>query len=358
MRKPVWAVLGLLVLAALPAVTLFLASNRLADSPGGAAEVRKPELAAAPVVRTDLRRVEAFPAVLRYTAPRTIMTGMGGTVTRMPEEGAELGRGDALFEIDGQPVFLFYGERPMWRPLALGPDGSVMSGPDVEQLEVNLAALGYASSDSPPDGIFDRGSARLVRRWRAEAGLEAGGHVEQGRIVYAEDRIRVERRLVEPGAAAAPGDPVAAVSGTGQEVHLELPAGRRGLIEEGQAVTVQLPDGAGTGASVLSIGAVRSDPDDRRRGGYAEVSIRLDDPRLGEEFGGRPVEVEIVADEAAGVLAVPVKALLALAEGGYAVEVRRGGEDVLTAVETGLYAGGLVEVAGALAAGDLVVVPK
>ena len=359
MRKPVWAVPLLLALAALPAVTILLASNRSADGPGGGAEVRKPELAAAPVVRTDLRRVEAFPAVLRYTAPRTIMTGMGGTVTRMPEEGAELGRGDALFEIDGQPVFLFYGERPMWRPLALGPDGSAMSGPDVEQLEVNLAALGYASPDSsPPDQVFDRGSARLVRRWRAEAGLEAGGYVEQGRIVYAEDRIRVDRRLVEPGAAAAPGDPVAAVSGTGQEVHLELPAARRGLIEEGQAVTVQLPDGAGAGGSVLSIGAVRSDPDDRRRGGYAEVSIVLDDPRLGEEFGGQPVEVEIVAEEAAGVLAVPIKALLALAEGGYAVEVRRGGEDVLTAVETGLYAGGLVEVEGDLAAGDSVVVPK
>lgn len=347
-----------LVLAALPTVVILFAADRARDGSGGGA-VRKPESAAASVVRTDLRRVEAFPAVLRYTAPRTIMTGMGGTVTWMPEEGAELGRGDAIFEVDGQPVFLFYGERPMWRPLALGADGSVMSGPDVEQLEANLAALGYASSDSsPPDRIFDRGAARLVREWRAEAGLEACGCVEQGRIVYAEDRIRVDRRLVEPGAVAAPGDPVIAASGTGQEVYLELPADRRRSIEEGQAVTVELPDGAGAGGSVLSIGAVRFDPEDRRRGGFAEVSILLDDPRRGEEFGGHSVEVEITTDEAAGVLAVPIKALLALAEGGYAVEVQRGGESVLTAVETGLYAGGLVEVEGDLAAGDLVAAPK
>lgn len=357
MRKIGGAAL-LLVLASLPAVVILFAAGRTADGPGGGAAVRKPESASASVVRTDLRRVEAFPAVLRYTAPRTIMTGMGGTVTRMPEEGAELGRGDAIFEIDGRPVFLFYGERPMWRPLALGADGSAMSGPDVEQLEANLAALGYAFPDSsPPDRIFDRGAARLVREWRAEAGLEVCGCVEQGRIVYAEGRIRVDRRLAEPGAVAAPGDPVVAVSGTGQEVYLELPADRLGLIEEGQAVTVELPDGAGAGASVASIGAVRSDPGDRRRGGFAEVSIRLDDPRRGEEFGGRSVEVEIITAEAAGVLAVPIKALLALAEGGYAVEVLRGGESVLTAVETGLYAGGLVEVEGGLAAGDLVVVP-
>ena len=356
MQKFGWAAL-LLTLAALLAVGGFLAVDRLADGPGEAA-VSKPELGTAAVVRTDLRRVEAFPAVLRYTAPRTIMTGMGGTVTRMPREGAELGRGDALFEIDGQPIFLFYGELPMWRPLAPGPDGPPAAGPDVEQLEANLAALGYPPSGaSPPDRIFDEGTARQIRAWRAGAGLDAGGSVEQGRIVYTDDRIRVVRRLVEPGAVVEPGDPVAEISGTAQEVYLELPVDRRGLIEDGRAVAVELPDGAGAGGSVHSIGAARSDPEDRRRGGFAEVSIRLDDPRLGEKFGGHPVEVEILADEAAGVLAVPIKALLALAEGGYAVEVRRGGETVLTAVETGMYADGLVEVEGGLAAGDLVVVP-
>lgn len=355
MQKFGWAAL-LLTLAALLAVGGFLAVDRLADDPGEAA-VRKPELGTAAVVRTDLRRVEAFPAVLRYTGARTIMTGMGGTVTRMPREGAEMERGDAFFEVDGQPIFLFYGELPMWRPLAPGPDGPP-AGPDVEQLETNLAALGYSpSGSSPPDRIFDEGTVRRIKAWRAGAGLDAGDSVEQGRIVYTEDRIRVVRRLAEPGAVVEPGDPVAEIAGAAQEVYLELPIDRRGLIEEGQAVNVELPDGAAAGGSIHSIGAARSDPEDRRRGGFAEVSIRLDDPRLGEKFGGRPVEVEIVADEAAGVLAVPIRALLALAEGGYAVEVRRGGEAVLAAVETGMYADGLVEVEGDLAAGDLVVVP-
>ena len=44
-----------------------------------------------------------------------------------------------------------------------------------------------------------------------------------------------------------------------------------------------------------------------------------------------------------GVLAVPVGALVALSEGGYAVQVATEG---LVAVETGLFAKGLVEVTG------------
>ncbi len=58
-------------------------------------------------------------------------------------------------------------------------------------------------------------------------------------------------------------------------------------------------------------------------------------------------------------MAVPVTALLALSEGGYAVEVDDGdGTTRLVAVDPGLYADNLVEVASAgLQAGDLVVVP-
>jgi hypothetical protein len=58
------------------------------------------------------------------------------------------------------------------------------------------------------------------------------------------------------------------------------------------------------------------------------------------------------------VLAVPANALLALLEGGYAVErVTDGGGTELVAVETGLFADGWVEVSGDLAEGDEVVVP-
>ena len=352
-----WVAL-LLVLVAVLTVGGFLAVDRLAGDRQDHTVVEKPELGRAAVVRTDLRRSETFPAFLRYGRPRTVFAGFGGIVTKVPEEGAVLAMGDPLIEIDGQPVFVFHGERPMWRSLGPARGGSVTEGADVEQLEVNLAALGY-SSEIVPDRIFDEETARAVERWRSDAGLEAGGSVELGRIVYVEGPIRVGRSLVEAGAHILAGAAIVEVSGTDQEVLMELPVDRRDRIAVGDALTVQMPDDTRAVGTVHDIGAVVFSPaGDRREENLVEVSIFLDDPSLGESFHGYPVDVEIVSEEAVGVLAVPVKALVALSEGGYAVEVERDGELTLVGVDTGMYADGLVEVRGDLSAGDRVVVPK
>jgi multidrug efflux system membrane fusion protein len=53
-----------------------------------------------------------------------------------------------------------------------------------------------------------------------------------------------------------------------------------------------------------------------------------------------------VAGEREDVLTVPVAALLALREGGYGVEVVEGTSTRIVAVDTGLFAGGRVEVTG------------
>ena len=352
-----WVAL-LLVLVAVLTVGGFLAVDRLAGDRQDHTVVEKPELGRAAVVRTDLRRSETFPAFLRYGRPRTVFAGFGGIVTKVPEEGAVLAMGDPLIEIDGQPVFVFHGERPMWRSLGPARGGSVTEGADVEQLEVNLAALGY-SSEIVPDRVFDEETARAVERWRSDAGLEAGGSVELGRIVYIEGPIRVGRSLVEAGAHILAGAAIVEVSGTDQEVLMELPVDRRDRIAVGDALTVQMPDDTRAVGTVDDIGAVVFSPAADRRGeDFVEVSIFLDDPSLGESFHGYPVDVEIVTEEAVGVLAVPVKALVALSEGGYAVEVERDGELTLVGVDTGMYADGLVEVRGDISAGDRVVVPK
>lgn len=73
------------------------------------------------------------------------------------------------------------------------------------------------------------------------------------------------------------------------------------------------------------------------------------------------MQVSLVSETVTDVLAVPVNALLALAGGGYAVEVvDKGGKHRLVPVTTGLFDddGGLVEVSGrGLSAGQNVVVP-
>ena len=43
-------------------------------------------------------------------------------ITGLPAEGAVVGRGQALAEVDGHPVPLLFGERPLWRRSGPGVD--------------------------------------------------------------------------------------------------------------------------------------------------------------------------------------------------------------------------------------------
>lgn len=357
---------GMLVLVAVLVVGGFLAVDRLGGEAETEAVIDKPELGTANVVQTDLVEHETFPAVLRFADPGLVTATLGGTVTAIPDAGSSLHLFDSVVEIDGQPILLFPGDRPMWRLLALPLDGSELSGADVQQLEENLLVLGYPTlreeeeelpAIGPADDVFDEDTVRLIEDWRADIGLDEGGYVEAGRIMYAGEGFRIARTLTTVGAFVAPGTPLFETSATEQEIFLQLPVDKRDLVEIGTPVSVTLPDDAVAGATVTGIGSVVTYVDEEAPG-LIEVNIRLDDPSLGSEFDESPVDVEIVSNEERGVLAVPVNALLALAEGGYALEVQRGEAVVLIAVDTGLFVDGLVEVTGEVVAGDTIIVPK
>jgi hypothetical protein len=86
--------------------------------------------------------------------------------------------------------------------------------------------------------------------------------------------------------------------------------------------------------------------------------VSLDDPAVGGTLDGAPVTVLVVRQSREGVLAVPVESLLALREGGYAVQVAGAdGGSRYVAVQLGLFTDGWVEVTGDLAEDDRVVVP-
>ena len=88
------------------------------------------------------------------------------------------------------------------------------------------------------------------------------------------------------------------------------------------------------------------------------MSLRTDGP-AGTSLDQAPVDVEVAHSKAEDVLAVPVTALLALAEGGYAVEVGEEAGTRLVPVNVGSYADGYAEIEGeGIAAGDRVVVPS
>jgi hypothetical protein len=110
---------------------------------------------------------------------------------------------------------------------------------------------------------------------------------------------------------------------------------------------VELPSGERIDGRVADVARVaESDPEDPTAEPTVEVTIRLPGD-VETELDEAPVDVDVETARAEGVLAVPVQALLALAEGGYALEVVDGpGETHLVGVETGSFADGYVEVAG------------
>ena len=138
---------------------------------------------------------------------------------------------------------------------------------------------------------------------------------------------------------------------------IELDGSDQGLVAVDDPVTVELPDGTETTGIVTAISTVAQTSQNGTT--FFEVTIELDDPNVAPGLDEAPVDVFVVSDSAPNVLAVPVTALLALLEGGYAVEVVDApGTIFLVSVDPGLYADGLVEVtSGALEPGMRVVVP-
>jgi peptidoglycan hydrolase-like protein with peptidoglycan-binding domain len=233
--------------------------------------------------------------------------------------------------------------------------GDPLQGEDVRQLEAALLGLGYQGPVA--DGVWDDGTSDAVLAWQEAAGMEPDGVVNLGEVVFLPATVRVNDVLASVGSSVAAGTPVLDISSAEKTVSFDLPARDQGLLTVGQAVNIQMPDGSDTPGTVSSIASVAT----AQQGADAvfAIEVTLDDPSVGVGLDEAPVDVEVISDSVHDVMAVPVSALLALAEGGYAVEVDGGdGTTHLVAVDPGFYADGMVEVtSGGLEVGDRVVVP-
>ncbi len=356
-RLALGAVLGLGVAGiALAASQGALPDLAMAGASSGPTPAPSADVVTAEVERRTLQTEDVLDGTLGYEGSRAVLAGGAGTVTRVPDAGDVIGRGEVLYELDGrQRPRLLYGERPMWR--ALGP--GVSNGPDVEQLERNLKALGYAPKGMKVDRDWDARTAQAVRRWQRATGQVRDGVVDPADIVFLPFAIRVASVEASTGSRVAPGAPVLDATTVDQVVTVDLDADDRELVAEGQAVTVELPDGREVAATIEDVGRVAVVSPE---GGPTTIPVTIqlagdaDPPDLDQS----PVSVRVVTEERAGVLAVPVHALVALLEGGYAVEVvEEDGSHRYLAVELGLFDDGMVEVEGdGLEAGDDVVVPR
>jgi hypothetical protein len=307
------------------------------------------------VVREDLSATMPVTATLGYAGAYTVTAQAGGTLTRLPSPGQVIRPGQVLYKTgNGSPVVLLYGSVPDWRALDEG-----VTGQDVSQLNHDLVALGYAdSSDISALGwdYFSWETAYGVQRMESALGVSSPpGSLELGQVVFEPEALRVARVTGSLGAPAS--GPVLTATSDRHVVVISLSTSQEPEIAAGDAVTVTLPGGASTPGRISAVGTVASGT---AGNATIPVTVTLTRPSAAGTFDQAPVTVYITTASAKNVLAVPVTALLVQPSGGYVVEVAGPGNTRRwVPVTPGIFddADGLVQVTGALAPGQRVVVP-
>jgi peptidoglycan hydrolase-like protein with peptidoglycan-binding domain len=352
-----------LVAAVVVAVAVLLSVSGVFDSAAGSDD-EPTQTATATVARRDLVQRSTVSGTLGYSDARAIVNYRRGTVTSLPEEGRVLQPGGVLYRVDEEPVVLFLGSQPAWRPLALG----VSDGRDVRQLEQNLRALGYDDGrELTIDRRFDAATAAAVERWQERVGLAATGRVDLGDVVFLPGARRVGTVAVSLGDPVRPGARIMATSSTKRLVTAEIDAGDQQDVAVGDKVTIDLRNGTTTTGTINEVGKVASASEETSGGPMSSGSttstitfeVRPDRPAVAAGLDQAPVEVGVTSERAKDALSVPVSALLALRGGRYGLEVVRAGTTTVVEVTPGLYSdGGYVQITrGRVKGGDVVVVP-
>jgi multidrug efflux pump subunit AcrA (membrane-fusion protein) len=312
----------------------------------------------AEIERRTIQVSEELNGTLGYDGDIQVGASLPGTLTWLPSEGSIVRRGQRLYEVDGRyDSVLLIGTRPAWR--TMGPDSD--PGVDIKQLERNLKALGYGRT-LKVDGIWTDHTTKAVKRWQKANGLPADGVVDLGEVVFEPTAVRVTEQVASLGSRVGGGAPVLKGTTPNKVVSVELEADSQELVRKGATVTVELPDGTKTPAHVSSIGRVAHPGEETGPGetgpATIDVTITLDKPSAAGSLDQAPVTIYVVSDAHENVLAVPVNALVALVEGGYAVEVQAtDGSTHYVGVELDLFQDGWVEISGnGLQAGQKVVV--
>ena len=239
--------------------------------------------------------------------------------------------------------------------------GDRTSGNDILQLEQALLALGYGADGALiADGIYTLETYQAVLAFQVEMGLEPDGILDLGEIIFLPDAVRVTGRFTTKGSHVGPDTSILGISLSEKVVHMALPADDQGSLAVGDAVTIEMPDNTLVPATVVFVSQTATPGATEWDAAWFEVRIELDDPSIASGLDEAPVDVIIVSDSVSDVMAIPVSALVALQEGGYAVEVDMGnGQVELIAVEVGFFgSNNMIEITtGALQSGDQVVVP-
>ena len=349
----------------------------------------------------DLISIEEWAGTLQAGSNASVSASTGGTVTRIAAVGDSIELGGLLAEIDGNPVVALYGTVPQFREIDIGSD----PGADIRQLEENLVALGFDQGGTVlVDEVFTAETEAMVERWEVALGIDlADGKVDAGQIAFIEgpsevldrtsvgnqvnpgqpllttltlatsgfvpfvdetdveavsdatDAIPVDAELVDLDTGddtPAVGRPIQRWESSEISVELAVDVAEVDTFEIGRTVGVELPDGQIVNAEVVEVSNVARTNQNTGET-VVDVSIRPTEP-IESLFTTGPIVVQIEQDSTLGAVVVPARSLIALAEGGHAIEIDGRG---LVGVELGSFDDGWVEViSGDVDAGEAIVV--
>lgn len=286
---------------------------------------------------------------------------LDSVITGITAVGDRVDDGSILYIVDERPVVAFVEPEtaPLVtfdRDLALGVD----DGDDVDLLEERLSELGFdADGALVVDRQFDESTALALADWQASIGVEPDEEpvLRRGDVVVVRGERTVASVHVGVDEVVTVGTVVITVDRSVRVVTGQLPVGDLDLLEVGQSVDVELPDDTVLPGVVREIGSIAV----TIQGVGAVVDYVVEIVEGGEQTSlvVAPVTVVVLEDAVLGAVAVPVPALIALVEGGYAVEIVEASGTRLVAVELGAYADSWVEITvGSVEPGDELIVAR
>jgi len=343
-RTVILSVVVLLVVAALS----WLAGRATTTTSALARDQKAPNppVLTAPVVLKRLGTVVQAPGKLVSAGNETITVGsisVAGAQSIVTAEvvhvGGQVRNGSVVAQVAGRPVFAFAGQTPMYRSLTSGE-----TGPDIAQLQHDLASIGYSISDTA--GTYGASTSAALAELYHNAGYAPPSSFATGR--------KAPRLIDEPQAeivflpqlpatvvstkeqvGKAIGSPAVTLTYGSVVVDATLSPAQGYMIEPGDRASVRV------GAHQL-FGVVHSVVRSvRARTATASIALR---GVAAHAHIGSQVEVSIEAGAtAARTLAVPIGALYASGSGSaYVILAGRGHRHL--AVDVGQAVGGYVPI--------------
>ncbi len=340
------------------AVMAMVALNRTAQPSAAAADDANPTASGREFATVEMRSLsdsKEFNAEVKYGEEWTLPVTAQGTVTKRNAQGTIIEPGQPIIWINDRPIILARGEVPLFRELKRetirrpGMKAAPLSGTDVKQLQEFLIAQGHASDGKlKPSGVFDKVTEQSVKTWQEANNLDQTGTITTQQLVFWPTNLRIQS---EPLVGSA----FDSITVTKPDQEIVVTARRRdaGYLETGSTVEI----GLGTDATVTGdVKTTKEVANSEGSGTNIQVIVTPTRPLPGDAGG---VTVTGSGASVENALTVPVRSLVALAEGGYAVEVQsQGAQSELRKVDVGDIIAGFAVISGDVAEGDKIVVAQ